>query len=174
MMTLNHFLFCTVISVWGFQLSKRYHCVNRRSACWHLSGRAGSTDWALVYGEGHTCPLADGLRVVCKCPQAHAGLGDGQGWRTGAWHTDIPVSGEPPAAVGSRAGSGGGAPLRRMMHSRRGLRRALVNGGLSLVIHPGKPKALRWSQNIFGLSTNYHDYGSTFLSWNLKPKALSC
>ena len=96
-----------------------------------------------MYGEGHTCPLADGLRVVCKSPWAHAGLGDGQGWRTGAWHTDIPVSGEPPAAVGSRAGSGGRAPLRRMMHSRRGLCRALVNGGLSLVIHPGKPKALR-------------------------------
>lgn len=68
----------------------------------------------------------------------------------------------------------GGAPLRHMMHSRRGPCRALVNRGLSLVIHPGKPKALRWSQNIFGLSTNYHDYGSTFLSWNLKPKALSC
>lgn len=37
----------------------------------------------------------------------------------------------------------GGAPLRHMMHSRRGPCRALVNRGLSLVIHPGKPKALR-------------------------------
>lgn len=107
-MTLNHFLFCTVISVWGFQLSKRYHCVNRRSARWHLSGKAGSTDWAQAYGEGHICPLADSLRVVCKSPRADAGLGDGQRWRTGSWHTNIPVSGDPPAAVGSRAGSGGG------------------------------------------------------------------
>lgn len=80
---------------------------------------------------------------MCKSPRADAGLGDGQRWRTGSWHTNIPVSGDPPAAVGSRAGSGGGGPLRRMMHSRRGPCRALVNRGLSLVTHPGKPKALR-------------------------------
>lgn len=48
---------------------------------------------------------------MCKSPWADAGLGDGQRWHTGSWHTDIPVSGDPPAAVGSRAGSGwGGSP----------------------------------------------------------------
>lgn len=70
--------------------------------------------------------------------------------------------------------SGSGGSPRRQTPSRQGPCRALVNRGLWLVTHPGEPKALRWSQNIFGLSTNDRYYGSTFLSWNLKPKALSC
>lgn len=53
---------------------------------------------------------------------------------------------------------------------RRRPRGALVNRGLWLVTHPGKPKALRWSQNIFGLSTNYRYYGSPFLSWKSQTK----
>lgn len=36
-MALTHVLFCTVISVWGFQLSKWYYCVHQVSKC-ALSG----------------------------------------------------------------------------------------------------------------------------------------
>lgn len=78
-----------------------------------------------------------------------------------------------PAAVCSWWAAAG-APRCRQTPSGRGPRRALADRGLWLVTHPGKPKALRWSQYIFGLSTSDRYYGSTFLSWNLKPKALSC
>lgn len=80
---------CALASEWKGRLYRLSTSVRRRS---HLS-----TGWQ--------------LRVVCKSPWADAGLGDGQRWHTGSWHTDIPVSGDPPAAVGSRAGSGwGGLP----------------------------------------------------------------
>lgn len=97
----------------------------------------------------------------------------------GHWHTNTPIPGPAPAAVcylgvGGGGGGGGSPHADRQPCGRWGPRRALLNRGLWLVTHPSKPKALRWSQNIFGLSTNYRDYGSTFLSWNLKPKALSC
>lgn len=101
-----------------------------------------------------------------------------QGWLTSRDDTRVIGTHKHSSSWGPSCGSvfpvggGGGSPTQTL--SRQGPRRALADRGLWLVTHPGKPKALWWSQNIFGLSTNYRYYGSTFLSWNLKPKALSC
>lgn len=103
-----------------------------------------------------------------------------RGCRAGWWvemtpgslaHTNTAVSGSLLQHPGGRRQ---GLPHSRQTPSGRGPRGALADRGLWLVTHPGKPKALRWSQYIFGLSTSDRYYGSTFLSWNLKPKALSC
>lgn len=113
-------------------------------------------------------PLAESLLLVWTLPHGGAGLGGEWRWHRGPWHT------QTQQFLGRSCSSvllvGGG----RQTPSGRGPHRALADRGLWLVTHPGKPKALRWSQYIFGLSTSDRYYGSTFLSWNLKPKALSC
>lgn len=103
-----------------------------------------------------------------------------QGWMVsggdtlGHWHTQTQQFLGSFLLQGAPGEWWRGSPTADKTPSRQGPRCALANGGLWSVTHPSKPKALRWSQNIFGLSTKYRYYGSTFLSWNLKPKALSC
>lgn len=129
-------------------------------------------DWTRTHGEGkscNSCPPAKILLFVRKFLHPDTGLGDGlkRHARPSA-HKTQQFPGRSCSSVLWRVVVG--PPLA----GRRRPCGALVNRGLWLVTHPGKPKALRWSQNIFGLSTNYRYYGSPFLSWNLKPKALSC
>lgn len=123
-----------------------------RSARWHRSGKAGSTGWAQAYGEGHICPLGWQPAGCVQVPLGGRGLGDGQRWHTGSWALpDIPVSGDPPAAVGSRAGSGWGAP-HGIWCTAGGVHVVLLwTEACRWLFIPVKPKALRWSQNIFGL-----------------------
>lgn len=76
-------------------------------------------------------------RLCAKSPHADAGLGGERRGRPGSLaHTDtmMTVPGGP-SCRGVLLASGGGY--------RQGPRRALVDGGLWLVTHPGKPKALR-------------------------------
>lgn len=123
-----------------------------------------------------TWNLSIGRRVCCwcGCPRTGgAGLGDEWRWHQGHWHTQAQQFLGPPAAACSWWMVAGALP-RRQTPGRPDPHRALADRGLWLVTHPSKPKALRWSQYIFGLFTSDRYYGSTFLSWNLKPKALSC
>lgn len=139
--TLTHFLFCTVISVWSFQLSKQYR-VNQISARCHQNGKESlHRDWTQTWGGGQVCTLAESLSFVWKFLHVDAGLGDERRWHTGSSaHTNTTVNGSPPAAVCSWWGLWG-ALHGRQTPSRQGPHRALANRGLWLVTHPGEPKA---------------------------------
>lgn len=170
-MTLNHFfvLHCHLsLRLPTFKtVSLR---VNRRSV--HgIEQKAGSTGWAQAH-EKVTSVHWLTAAVVCKSPKT-SGLGDGQRWDTGSWHTDIPVSGDPPQGCGLQGwGVVGEGPPRHMSAQQAGSMSCSCEQRPVAFIHP-ETKGITWSQNIFGLY-KLSWLHSTFLSWNLKPKALSC
>lgn len=99
----NSFLFCTCISVRGFQLPEWFHCVDQRSARCRRNGKESlHRDCTRTRGEGQICPPAASLSSVWQSPCADAGPGDGQKGRPGSrthTHTHTTVPGVPPAAA---------------------------------------------------------------------------
>lgn len=154
--------FCSTLSassVWG----PLFHdgltqCIWREVSCSRSGRQALQAEHKRA--EGHICPLAQQLRVVCRSLGLDAG---GWVWAEMAYwvmaHRHASFWGSSTAAVGSGLGVVGGSPI-YMMHSSGPHVSLWTETCRWLFIHI-KPRHWVISEIPFGLS-NYHDYGSTF------------